>query len=53
MCYNISYTNIQITNFPYPAYSNVLYVYINVCLKGQSHEKVYKFFTWDGSFSLN
>jgi hypothetical protein len=22
-------------------------------LKGQSHEKVYEFFTWDGSFSLN
>jgi hypothetical protein len=22
-------------------------------LKGQSHEKVFEFFTWDGSFSLN
>jgi hypothetical protein len=22
-------------------------------LKGQSHEKVYEFLTWDGSFSLN
>jgi hypothetical protein len=25
----------------------------NVPLKGQSHEKVYEFLTWDGSFSLN
>jgi hypothetical protein len=25
----------------------------NYALKGQSHEKVYEFFTWDGSFSLN
>jgi hypothetical protein len=22
-------------------------------LKGQSHEKVFEFLTWDGSFSLN
>jgi hypothetical protein len=24
-----------------------------LCLEGQSHEKVYEFWTWDGSFSLN
>jgi hypothetical protein len=24
-----------------------------IWLKGQSHEKVYEFLTWDGSFSLN
>jgi hypothetical protein len=24
-----------------------------VCLKGQSHEKVFEFLTWDSSFSLN
>jgi hypothetical protein len=26
---------------------------IKIHLKGQSHEKVYEFLTWDGSFSLN
>jgi hypothetical protein len=25
----------------------------NLTLKGQSHEKVYEFLTWDDSFSLN
>jgi hypothetical protein len=37
---------------------NLLYFCFSPCdkkhlLKGQSHEKVYEFFTWDGSFSLN
>jgi hypothetical protein len=27
--------------------------YPPVALEGQSHEKVYEFLTWDGSFSLN
>jgi thiaminase len=27
--------------------------FFNFILKRQSHEKVYKFLTWDGSFSLN
>jgi hypothetical protein len=30
-----------------------LYVDLFKSLKRQSHEKVYEFLTWDGSFSLN
>jgi hypothetical protein len=26
---------------------------LTTSLRGQSHENVYKFLTWDGSFSLN
>jgi hypothetical protein len=26
---------------------------IDLLLKGQAHEKVNEFFTWEGSFSLN
>jgi hypothetical protein len=26
---------------------------LSASLKGQTHEKVYEFLTWDGSFSLN